>query len=169
MCCSHSGTLVGLLARMPCMRGSCNSSYWLLCDKYRVGSSRAEEATSCELLCMYRNPLRRSHSFALRDGIKGTFMSRGSQPNLVSYADDEANQASSNRDENRKKGGHMRNVSVMPVVATIQRRPHCYPDVVWQAGLNPNLRTSCHIPYDRQLHICQSFLAAPLLWLQGMA
>ncbi|CAL5228702.1 g11882 [Coccomyxa viridis] len=56
-----------------------------------------------------KNPLRRSHSFLLRDSVKGTFMSRGSQPNLVSYADDEADHASSSRDENRKKGGHMRN------------------------------------------------------------
>lgn len=79
-------------------------------------------------LYIYRNPLRRSHSFVLRDGVKGTFMSRGSQPNLVSYADDEADHASSSRDESRKKGGHMRNVSAMPAVTSIHScMPHCHP------------------------------------------
>ncbi len=63
-------------------------------------------------LCTCRNPLRRSHSFALKDGLKLTFMSRGSQPNLVAYADDEADQASSGKDEIRKKAGHMRTVSL---------------------------------------------------------
>ena len=60
-----------------------------------------------------RNPLRRSHSFAFKEGLKLKFMSRGSQPNLVAYADSEAQQDSSNKDESRRKAGnHMRNVSV---------------------------------------------------------
>ena len=29
----------------------------------------------------------------------------------------------------------MRNVSAMPSIATIQLRPHCYPDILWQAKL----------------------------------
>ena len=86
-----------------------------------MSSARAQMRTDPVLrLTMYpctcRNPLRRSHSFLLRDSVKGTFMSRGSQPNLVSYADDEADQASSSRDENRKKGGHMRNVRTRPSI-----------------------------------------------------
>ncbi len=77
--------------------------------------------------CMYRNPLRRSHSFLLRDSVKGTFMSRGSQPNLVSYADDEADHASSSRDENRKKGGHMRNVRPTSLITTLLPALKCCP------------------------------------------
>ena len=66
-----------------------------------------------------RNPLRRSHSFAFKEGLKLKFMSRGSQPNLVAYADSEAQQDSSNKDDSRKKAGsHMRNVSLYCNVAS---------------------------------------------------
>ena len=77
----------------------------------RRGRIDQSYSLSDHVYCPHRNPLRRSHSFALRDGVKVTFMSRGSQPNLVSYVDDDADQASSSRDDSRKKGGHMRNVS----------------------------------------------------------
>lgn len=73
------------------------------------------------MVALCRNPLRRSHSFAFKEGLKLKFMSRGSQPNLVAYADSEAQQDSSNKDDSRKKAGsHMRNVSL-----TARWHHHC--------------------------------------------
>ncbi len=57
--------------------------------------------------------MRRSHSFAFKEGLKLKFMSRGSQPNLVAYADSEAQQNFSDKDDSLKKAGsHMRNVGL---------------------------------------------------------
>ena len=71
-----------------------------------------------------RNPLRRSASFAFKESLKLKFMSRGSQPNLVAYADSEADHESSSKDEMRKKAGGnlMRNVSLPCQHAA----PSCY-------------------------------------------
>lgn len=78
-------------------------------------------------LHLCRKPLRRSQSFAHKEGTSLKFMSRGSQPNLVAYADNEADQASSTKDDTRKKaGGHMRNVSTPR--CPVQARRH---DRLW--------------------------------------
>ena len=118
-------------------------------------------------LCMYRNPLRRSQSFVLRDGVKGTFMSRGSQPNLVSYANDEADHASSSRDESRKKGGLMRNVSARPAVTALHSyMPHCHPGKIITDSTTPRVGLASH-PYACGIAVCEGITArvhsSPLL------
>ena len=84
-----------------------------------------------------RNPLRRSASFAFKESLKLKFMSRGSQPNLVAYADSEAENESSSKDEMRKKAGGnlMRNVSLSCQHAA----PSCY-GIVWHRIKAPACR-----------------------------